>query len=95
MTTAQKHTQACSKYKKAFLEEQGYISCKVCKRSDGQFYSVHHLYFASLWPKHPNLHNPRNLILVDGACHDKFHSGEYKEVFKRLEEERGLKELFD
>jgi len=58
------------------------------------FYAAHHIYFASRYPKHPQLHNFKNLILVCDSCHALFHGGGLKDVFERLEEERGLKELF-
>lgn len=75
------------------MDTHGYAFCEVCGRSDRPT-SVHHIYYASKFPKHKNLHNFRNLILVCIPCHKAFHSGEYKIQFTRLEEERGLKELF-
>jgi predicted HNH restriction endonuclease len=92
--TTAKHLQACSKYKKAYLDSHGYLSCEVCGRSNAFRYNVHHIIYASRAPRHPQLHNPRNLILVCDACHEGFHSGKLKDMYLELEKFRGLKELF-
>lgn len=90
-----KHLRACSKYRKAFLQKNDYIFCEVCGVNSSMRFEVHHIYFASLYPKHENLHDFRNLILVCIQCHNNFHAGKkYKEQFERLEKDRGLKELF-
>lgn len=90
------HLRACAKYRKAFLEKHSYIFCEVCRVNvNGTLkFEVHHIYFASLHPKHKELHNPRNLIMVCIECHNKFHSSKYKKEFESLEKSRGLKELF-
>ena len=75
------------------MDEKGYSYCEQCGRSDRRT-QVHYLVYASRAPKHPNLHDFRNLLLVCGQCHDKFHGGQYKKEFAKIEEERGLKELF-
>jgi len=95
--TAYKHLNECKRYRKEFLKKHGHAFCEVCKvNSNGTpKHEVHHIYFASKVPKHKNLHDNRNLIMVCLECHHKFHGGnEYKEVFLQLEKERGLKELF-
>lgn len=92
-----KHLRACSKYRKAFLEKHRYLFCEVCwvNQHATPKFEVHHIYFASLYPKHKELHNPRNLILVCLQCHNDFHSGKMRsDTFNRIEKERGLKELF-
>lgn len=93
-STAAKHRKACSDYRKAMMEKHGYLFCESCQRSDRFPMAPHHLVYASRAPKHPNLHNPRNLLMCCHVCHAAFHAGERKEEFARLEEERGLKELF-
>lgn len=92
-STAAKHKAACKKFRVAFIDKHGYVFCESCKRSDRPC-AGHHLYYASLWPRHPQLHNPLNLYMLCQSCHTAFHAGERKEEFRRLEEERGLKELF-
>lgn len=92
--TAGKHLRACSKYKKKFIERNGYACCEVCRTSGAYRYSTHHLYYASRFPKHPNLHDDRNLILLCEECHRRFHASEMMDHLERLEKERGLKELF-
>jgi len=92
-----KHFGACKKYRAAFLEKHGYAFCEICERNEMATpkFEVHHIYFASLWPKHPSLHDFRNLVHVCVQCHNNFHAGKKYEVeFRKLEAERGLKELF-
>jgi hypothetical protein len=90
------HLRACVKYRKHFVEKHGYIFCEICLLNSASVpkTEVHHIYYASLWPKHKNLHDFRNLIMLCIQCHNNFHSGKYKDHFARLQEERGLKELF-
>lgn len=89
-----KHMRACKKYRKWFLEKNSYEFCEVCKKSNAFVYNTHHIYYASRYPKHPQLHNFRNLIFVCIQCHNDFHSGKLNQKFLELEKERGLKELF-
>lgn len=94
---AYKHLNECRRYRKEFLENNGYLYCEVCGVSANATmrFEVHHIYFASLYPRHKNLHNNRNLVLVCIECHRAFHAGkQYEREFRRLEKERGLKELF-
>ena len=88
-----KHGKACKDYKEHFLDEHSYPYCEICSRSD-QAFDTHHLYPASLHPHHKALHDFRNLILVCRSCHSKLHARGLKDVFAKLEEERGLVELF-
>lgn len=91
------HLRACSKYRKAFLEKHEYLFCEVClvNANGTPKFEVHHIYFASLYPKHKELHNAQNLVLVCIGCHNLFHAGKkYEKEFKKLEKERGLKKLF-
>jgi len=92
-----KHLAACSKYRKEFLKVHDYLFCEVCNVNQNatQRFQVHHIYFASQYPRHIELHNFKNMILVCLECHQKFHAGKtYKEEFEKIEKERGLKELF-
>jgi len=90
------HIRACSKYKKEFLEQYSYLRCESCGTNiNGTLrFEVHHIYCASLHPRHKELHNKKNLILLCIQCHNDFHSGKRKEEFKKLEKDRGLKKLF-
>jgi predicted HNH restriction endonuclease len=83
-------------YRIAFVEANGYTFCEVCGRTErpGLTTSVHHIRYISRHPKHPNIHDPRNLLLVCCDCHDAFHAGRLKEKVAELEAERGLPELF-
>ena len=86
--------QACSKYRKFFLDKYGYIFCESCHISYAFKFEVHHLYHASLFPRHKHLHDNENLIMLCDRCHSDFHAGKRKEEFKKLEKNRGLKKLF-
>lgn len=91
------HQYSCLKYKKDFLSKNEYPFCEVCLvNSNGTHrFEVHHIYFASRFPRHPELHNFKNLIHLCIKCHQKFHAGKnYQEEFEKLEKDRGLKELF-
>lgn len=92
-----KHLNETRRYRKAFLAKYGYLYCEQCgvNTNGTQRFEVHHIYFASMYPRHKELHNDRNLILICIECHQKFHAGKtYEKEFKRLEKERGLKKLF-
>lgn len=89
------HAAACVKYRKAFIDKHGYVFCEICGVNSAFKFEVHHIYFASLYPRHANLHDFRNLVMVCIQCHNNFHAGKkYQEHFQRLEKDRGLKELF-
>lgn len=92
-----RHLRACSKYRKEFIEKHGYPFCEVCRvnQNGTPKFEVHHIYFASLYPRHPQLHNFLNLILVCIQCHNNFHAGKrFDKEFRVIEKARGLKELF-
>lgn len=91
-----KHLNECRRYKKEFIARHGYQFCEVCgvNKNGTSRFEVHHIYFASLYPRHPKLHDNLNLIHICVECHQRFHSTEYRNVFARLEKERGLKKLF-
>lgn len=90
------HLRACKKYREAFLEKHSYPFCEVCGVNENGTprFEVHHIYFASLYPKHKELHNFKNLIHICIRCHNDFHGFKLPDVFKKIEAERGLKELF-
>ena len=69
--TVGKHMLACKKYKKEFIARNGYQFCEVCRvnQNGTPRFEVHHIYFASLYPKHPELHNPKNMVLVLSLIH--------------------------
>ena len=91
-----KHQYACSLFRKHFLNKNEYLFCEVCgcNQNKAKRFEVHHIYYASRFPKHKELHNFKNLIMLCISCHNKFHAGKNKEEFKKLEKERGLVELF-
>ena len=90
-----KHLRACSKYRAEFLEKHGYIFCEVCRTNYSLKFEVHHIYFASKYPRHVELHNPKNLVMVCIQCHNDFHSSKKEKEFRKIERERGLKRLFE
>lgn len=90
------HLRACTKYKKEFLKQNEYLFCESCKvnQNGTPKFETHHIYYASLYPKHKELHNPKNLILLCIKCHNEFHSNKRQQEFLEIEKMRGLKELF-
>lgn len=90
------HNRVCAAYRNDFLKKNGYLTCEICgvNKNGTYIFNVHHIYYASRYPKHKQLHNPKNLILLCIQCHNNFHAGKYQEHFEKLEKERGLKELF-
>lgn len=92
-----KHMRACAKYRKAFMETHDWMFCELCHANETMTpkFEVHHIYFASLYPKHPQLHNFKNLILLCLRCHNNMHAGnKNRKEFENLERNRKLKELF-
>lgn len=92
------HLSACSRYRKDFLKKNDYLFCEQCKinQNGTSRFQVHHIYFASQYPRHTELHNFKNMILLCLECHQKFHAGNtYKLEFEKLEKERRLKNLFN
>lgn len=76
------------------FEEYRYNFCQMCGTSNAFKLDVHHIYFKSEVPDHPEMHNKRNLIIV---CREKCHKAlhDKKELRNDLVEERGLKKLFN
>ena len=87
-----KHFNACTKYKKKFLEDHDYLRCELCGISSAIRYETHHIVYASEAPKHKELHNDKNLILLCSKCHDYFHSKKSRR--NDLVIKRNLNELF-
>ena len=98
---SQLHKAACRKYKEKFFDKYGFLFCESCKVSNSMLFEVHHILSAGQFPKHPELHNDMNLILLCGNCHDGFHlkikgrEQEFRDKKESLIIQRGLKELFD
>lgn len=74
------------------IDNVWYNYCMKCNRSDMWILHSHHIVYRSEAPKHANLHNKRNLILVCNQCHNNYHSN--KESRTQLVIERKLRELF-
>lgn len=89
-----RHFAACRKYRIAMIKKYGYVFCEICVISSAFFYEVHHIYFASQYPKHKQLHNFANLIMLCKQCHGDMHASKLKEKFLEIEKKRDLKNLF-
>jgi hypothetical protein len=85
------------------MEEYEYIHClnEECKSPNEYPHSPHHIMSRGRYPKHPELHNHKNLIMLCHKCHNPFHHAktaeEYEKAVKlqeRLIIERGLADLF-
>ena len=93
------HLRECGKYKKAFLEKHGYLFCEHCSKNHKVIkpvlkFEVHHIIMASQAPKHKNLHNDRNKILMAIQCHNDIHAHKLDSFRDELIRKRKLKELF-
>jgi 5-methylcytosine-specific restriction endonuclease McrA len=80
------------------ISEYGYHFCEHCQKSRGVYkFEVHHIIYRSEAPKHPYLHDKRNLIILCSDCHngsgDSFHNNKSKRNY--LIEERNLHEIFE
>lgn len=71
----------------------GRLVCERCKAHNTNIWDVHHIIYRSEAPKHPNLHNRNNLILLCRDCHAYYHSR--KANRSELIKSRKLYELFD
>ncbi len=89
--------QSTDQIKETMINEYDYLFCEHCKRSDKPL-EFHHIMTKRDVPKHPELHNVLNLLLVCRECHDKYHGkikGYFKhEMRKQLIIDRDLKQLF-
>jgi len=89
------HAKACRDYKQKIFNEYDYLPCELsnwevpCSLIQME---THHIIYASEAPKHPNLHNEKNLILVCRKHHVYLHSK--KDRRAKLVAERGLINLF-
>lgn len=80
-------------YKEKFVNENGYPYCEICGRSDCFNYHIHHIVYRSEVPKHKELNNNKNLILLCENCHYKLHAD--KKLRINLVKKRGLSNLFN
>ena len=87
-----KHSRACTEYAEHRFKEVGWNECELCKTSNSLRFSTHHIVFASEKPRHPELHNYRNLIFLCEVCHRGFH--EEKNSRNGLVKNRKLVNLF-
>lgn len=74
------------------LDERGYLYCENCGKTTKEL-DAHHIVYRSERPKHPELNNERNLILLCRPCHTWFH--DKKDRREQLMLNRNLKQLFD
>ena len=86
-------SQKVKDYEEDFYDKHGYIHCELCHRSQSFAFSVHHICPKSAFPKHLEIDNVSNLILVCADCHKALHSD--KQLNIKLKQERQLYELFE
>ena len=60
--------------KEKMFNEYGYIYCQNCFTTSSYKYEIHHIIYRSELPKHKELNNPRNLIILCELCHKWFHN---------------------
>lgn len=75
------------------IAKKGHNYCEVCNEKNPFFLDAHHIVFRSERPRHPNLNDKVNILLVCRDCHNQFH--EVKEKRNYLLEERNLKSIFN
>ena len=74
------------------IDEHGYLFCQMCGKSNAFQFHCHHIMSRGKFPKHPLLHDKKNLIIVCNVCHDRCHfEPEYNE---RTIKQRRLDEYF-
>lgn len=86
------HSNACRKYRNSFVNKYGYKFCEKCNTNQSLRFETHHIIFASEKPKHEELHNDRNLILLCIQCHNDLHK--IKKLRNNIVKNRKLEELF-
>lgn len=59
-------------YINEMINEFGYTYCQKCKETNKKL-EAHHIIYRSEKPKHQNLHDKINIILVCVKCHNWFH----------------------
>ena len=77
--------------REAQLEDRGWLYCEHCGRTTKAL-DAHHIVYRSEKPKHPELNNTKNLILLCRDCHTWFHDKKYRRESLMLN--RNLKQLF-
>ena len=77
----------------SMLDKYGYIFCERCGRSKAFKFEVHHIIFRSEKPKHPNIHDIENLLIVCNDCHKYFHDN--KDARNKLVKKRKLNLKFN
>jgi len=80
-------------YKEIWHQKFGYFWCQICKKSDGGIYDCEHIMSKGRFPKHKELENCLNKILVCRECHENKNT-EAKSEFEKIKRERGLYNLF-
>lgn len=75
------------------IAKKGHNYCEVCDEKNPFFLDAHHIVFRSERPKHTNLNDKVNILLVCRDCHNQFH--DVKEKRNYLLKERNLKTIFN
>ncbi len=88
-----RHMQACRKFRKGFVKIHGYKFCELCGINNSLRFETHHIVFASEAPRHKELHNNLNLIMLCIKCHNLLHKN--KRLRNDLVIQRDLEKLFN
>ncbi len=78
--------------KESMIDDVGYIYCQHCDTSNSLKFEGHHIIYKSEKPKHKDLHDKRNAILLCIQCHNEFHK--HKGMRNEIVNDRKLNELF-
>jgi predicted nucleic acid-binding Zn ribbon protein len=79
--------------KQGMIDDVGYIYCEYCGVSNSIKYEAHHIIFRSERPRHINLHNKKNILIVCINCHNLLHKN--KSLRDVIVNERNLHSLFN
>ena len=82
----------CKLLDEIIKDKYWYICCEDCWTTSSMRFEHHHIIFRSEKPKHPELHNISNIILLCIKCHNEYHK--HKGKRNELVEKRKLNELF-
>lgn len=66
--------KTCEEIKNEIIGFNWYLHCEHCWRSNPMDFHFHHLVYRSEAPKHRNLHDKLNIILLCVDCHCLFHT---------------------
>jgi hypothetical protein len=84
--------QSIERINQRLVNEKWHKFCEFCNKIHTEGYVIHHIVFRSEKPKHKEIHNIDNLLLVWIDCHTKLHN--QKNIRNPIVVDRNLIKLF-